>query len=77
MPLGILGLGLAWRGAVRLWALPPIIAEMVLGIGVAVWTVMIVFYAGKWLGRRAEALAELAHPVQVSHYLTLPAASVG
>jgi tellurite resistance protein len=64
MPLGILGLGLAWRGAVRLWALPPVIAEIVLVIGVALWSVLILLYAGKWLRRRAEARAEINHPVQ-------------
>jgi tellurite resistance protein len=64
MPLGILGIGFAWRGAVRLWALPPAIAEAILAIGVAAWTVLIVLYAGKWLFRRGEAVAEVRHPIQ-------------
>lgn len=33
MPLGILGLGLAWRAAIHLWLLPPIVPEVILSAG--------------------------------------------
>ena len=64
MPLGVLGLGLAWRGAVKLWPLPPLIAEVVLAAGVALWTVLAVLYAAKWIYARSDALAEFDHAVQ-------------
>ncbi len=64
MPLGILGLGLAWRGAVKLWLLPPLIAELILGLGVALWAVLAISYAAKWVYARGDALLEFEHAVQ-------------
>jgi tellurite resistance protein len=63
IPLGILGLGLAWRGAARLWALPLAISELVLAAGVAVWAVLIASYMAKWVFSAADAAAELYHPI--------------
>jgi tellurite resistance protein len=64
MPLGVLGLGLAWRTAVHLWALPPMIAEVTLGLGLALWAVLILIYVAKWILAKTEALAEFEHAVQ-------------
>lgn len=64
MPLGTIGLGLAWRSATRLWPVPPAVAEVILAAGVLMWAVLAVFYAAKWAWARAEALTELEHPVQ-------------
>ncbi|MBV8092027.1 MAG: hypothetical protein JO110_02105, partial [Acetobacteraceae bacterium] len=47
--LGTLGLGLAWRTAARAWALSPMVGEVVLALGVAVWVVVALLYAAKWL----------------------------
>jgi tellurite resistance protein len=63
MPLGILGLGLAWRAAVRLWPLPVVVPELILGAGCALWAILVLLYHAKWLFRRADAIAELEHPV--------------
>ena len=62
--LGTLGLGLAWRTAARVWALSPMVGEVVLALGVAVWVVVALLYAAKWLLARMQALAEFQHPVQ-------------
>lgn len=64
MPLGVLGLGLAWRSAVRLWPLPPLIAEAVLAAGALLWCLLALRYAEKWLRSPDEARAEFEHPVQ-------------
>lgn len=62
--LGTLGLGLAWRTAARVWALSPTVGEVVLALAAAVWAVVTLLYAAKWLLAHAQALAELEHPVQ-------------
>ncbi len=64
MPLGILGLGLAWRAAIELWHLPAIIAELMLAAGVMLWAVLTLLYAAKWLFAGTEARAEFEHAVQ-------------
>lgn len=64
MPLGILGLGLAWRAAIALWTLPAIIAELILTAGGMLWAVLALLYAAKWLYAREAARAEFDHAVQ-------------
>jgi len=64
MVLGIVGLGSAWRDAVRLWNLPGAIAETIMFVGAAVWVVVLLLYAAKWIWARDQARAELAHPIQ-------------
>ncbi|MBV9251078.1 MAG: dicarboxylate transporter/tellurite-resistance protein TehA [Alphaproteobacteria bacterium] len=61
--LGLLGLGLAWRTAARAWNLPPIAGEVVLASGIAVWAVVALLYAAKWLFDHTQALAEFEHPI--------------
>jgi tellurite resistance protein len=64
MVLGIVGLGGSWRIAARVWALPSWPGEAIIGLGVAVWLVLLVLYAAKWVVRRQESLTEFHHPVQ-------------
>jgi tellurite resistance protein len=64
MPLGLLALGLAWRGAAALWDLPHSIADVLLGAGFLLWAFLLIQYLRKWVGQRAIALAEFDHPVQ-------------
>jgi tellurite resistance protein len=62
--LGLVGLGSSWRMATLLWSVPPGIGEAVMLTATAVWIVLILLYAAKWIWARAEALAEFRHPVQ-------------
>lgn len=62
--LGLSGLGTCWRLAHRLWDLPSAVGEVILAIATLIWALLIVAYIGKWLNARAEAIAELGHPVQ-------------
>lgn len=62
--LGLAGLGGAWRIAARLWSLPPAIGEAIMLIAAAVWLIVAVLYAVKWLQAADAARTEAAHPVQ-------------
>lgn len=62
--LGLAGLGGCWRLAHRAWGLPAAIGEIILGLAVIIWALLILLYAGKWLTTPEEARAELGHPVQ-------------
>jgi tellurite resistance protein len=62
--IGLAALGLGWRVAARAWALPPVIAEAICAVATAIWLLLLVQYARKWIVARAEAMAEVEHPVQ-------------
>ena len=64
MVLGIVGLGSAWRDAVRLWHLPSAVAETIMFVGAAVWVVVLLLYGAKWNWARDQARAEFEHPIQ-------------
>lgn len=62
--LGLAGLGSCWRLAHRLWGLPAVIGETILGLAVIIWALLILLYVAKWLAAPEQARAELNHPVQ-------------
>lgn len=62
--LGLAGLGGCWRLAHRIWGLPAVIGEAILGLAVLVWALLLFLYAMKWLRVPDEARTELGHPVQ-------------
>jgi tellurite resistance protein len=64
MVLGLAGLGGAWRLAHQVWHLPAFVGEAISFVAIAVWAILIVLFALKWLVAREEALKEVAHPVQ-------------
>ena len=57
--VGLLALAAAWRVATPLWQLPPEAAQALTWAGIAVWLVLLVLYAAKWLRHPDEARAEL------------------
>ncbi|MGC3991106.1 MAG: dicarboxylate transporter/tellurite-resistance protein TehA [Chthoniobacteraceae bacterium] len=61
--LGVIGLGNCWRLAAKLWALPAGIGEGIMLLGSVLWGLLVFFFLGKWRWQRAEARAELQHPV--------------
>ena len=65
MILGLVGLGGSWRFAATLWseALRHV-ADAIMMTAAALWCVLIVLYAAKWIWARAEAVAEFRHPIQ-------------
>lgn len=72
MVLGLAGLGTDWRAATKLWGLPAWVGEAVMAVATAVWGLLVVFYALKWLRRGAEARAEIEHPIQCCFVALLP-----
>ncbi|KAA0697459.1 dicarboxylate transporter/tellurite-resistance protein TehA [Neorhizobium sp. P12A] len=64
MVLGLAGLGTAWRLAHQVWHLPALIGEIITFVAIAVWALLIILFALKWLVAREEALKEVVHPVQ-------------
>jgi tellurite resistance protein len=64
MILGLVGLGASWRFAAAIWSLPRVIGEAIMLTATAVWCVLIVLFAAKWIWAKAESLAEFRHPIQ-------------
>lgn len=64
MPLGTIALGIAWQAAVPVWHVPGAIGDTLVVAGTALWAVLVLAYAAKWLWNRAVAKIEWTHPVQ-------------
>lgn len=64
MVLGLSGLGTAWRFAAQVWHLPAVVGEAISLLSVAVWAILLILFALKWLIARPDAEAEVGHPVQ-------------
>lgn len=64
MVLGLAGLASAWRAGARTLGLPTLPGEAIAGVAIAVWAVLVILFAGKWVAATAEARAETEHPVQ-------------
>ncbi len=62
--LGLAGLGGAWREAHKAWGLPSQVGESLMLVATLVWAMLLLFYVGKWISARQQALAELDHPIQ-------------
>lgn len=76
MVLGLTGLGTDWRAASRLWGLPAGIGEAVMAVAVAVWVLLALLFALKWLRHGDAARAEIAHPVQCCFVALVPATAM-
>jgi tellurite resistance protein len=64
IPLGLVALGLAWQVAASLWSVPNWVSGTIVWSGATLWVFLMIAYLGKWLFGRADAKAELEHPVQ-------------
>lgn len=64
IPLGLVALGLAWKTAGSIWSVPNWIADALIWSGAILWVFLVTAYLAKWILRRAEAKAELEHPIQ-------------
>ena len=76
IPVGLLAFANTWRVGVRLWHLPADVVQALALSGLAAWAVLLALYAAKWVTHRAEALAELAHPVQSAFAALVPVAGM-
>lgn len=64
IPLGTLALSLLWRDVATGYGLSPLMGNALFALGAVLWVCILGLYGLKWLYRRAEARAELDHPVQ-------------
>jgi tellurite resistance protein len=64
IPLGIVALGIAWQTASSIWSVPVAVSEVLIWGGATLWLFLLLTYLGKWLFRRADAMAELQHTIQ-------------
>ena len=76
MVLGLTGLGNGWRVASRLWGFPAWIGEAVMAVAVAVWAVLLLRFAIKWIAAREAAKAEAAHPILCCFIALVPVATM-
>lgn len=69
--MGIGGLGLAWRRAAATWGTPAWIGTILVLLAAAVFLLVAILYAVKWIRHPAAARAELRHPVRMAFAPTL------
>ncbi len=69
--MGIGGLSLAWRRAGRVWDLPAWPAQALFWVALAVFVVVAVLYALKWVRHSEAAMAELRHPIRMTFAPTI------
>ncbi|MGX4804900.1 dicarboxylate transporter/tellurite-resistance protein TehA [Bradyrhizobium guangdongense] len=62
--LGLIGLGGSWRIAHQLWAVPSMMGELLMALGILVWGVVLMLFVSKWIMSSEAAWTEALHPVQ-------------
>lgn len=72
MILGLGGLGNGWRTAARIWDVPAGIGDALSMVAAAVWALLLLLYAGKWVWAREAAMAEARHPIQAFFVALVP-----
>ncbi|MBR0653506.1 SLAC1 anion channel family protein [Plastoroseomonas arctica] len=63
-PMGVCGLGLAWRTAAETLAAPAILGEALLALGAATWLLLLGLHGLRGLRHPGALAADLAHPVR-------------
>jgi tellurite resistance protein len=76
IPVGLLAFASTWHVAGRLWHLSGDIAQALTLTGMAVWAALLALYVRKWFTHRAEAVAELQHPLQSAFAALVPVSSM-
>jgi tellurite resistance protein len=74
--LGLVGLGSCWREASRIWDAPAVVGETVMAIAAAVWVLLVILFAAKWMWRRGEAVREVEDHVQCCFVGLLPVSAM-
>lgn len=62
--LGLAGLSNAWRAAHAAWGTPAVVADVIFVAASALWLLIVILYALKWVWAPAAAAQEAEHPVQ-------------
>jgi tellurite resistance protein TehA-like permease len=64
IPLGLVALGIAWQTAESIWSEPKWVSDTLIWLGTTLWAFLLMSYLGKWLVRRADAMAEFEPPLR-------------
>lgn len=65
-PMGIGGLGLAWREAARVLGAPALIGEILLALALASWLLIAVLHAMRAMNHPGALLGDLRHPIRAA-----------
>ena len=76
MAVGTLAWGHSWQAAAQVWPLPAALVHLASALGVALWCLLVLFYARKWWRQPAAARLELDHPVQSAMAALLPVSTL-
>lgn len=74
--VGLLAFANTWHVGVRLWHVSGDVAQAFTLAGLAAWVALLVLYARKWFTHRADAVAELQHPVQSAFAALVPVSTM-
>jgi len=64
LPMGVGGLGLAWREAARVLTAPAVVGEVLLGLAVLFWLLIVCLHLLRFIRHPAAFAADLKHPVR-------------
>jgi tellurite resistance protein len=76
IPVGLLAFANTWHMGGRLWHLSGDVAQAFTLAALATWAGLLALYAHKWLAHRAQAFAELQHPLQSAFTALVPVSSM-
>ncbi|GIZ50916.1 SLAC1 anion channel family protein [Noviherbaspirillum aridicola] len=69
--MGLSGLAIAWQQAHKLLGAPVLVVAALRGMASALFLLLLVAYAGKWLHHRRAALEEAGHPARAGFLATV------
>lgn len=74
--LGLLSLGLAWRGAAVILGMSMVVSEIILALGALTWIFLIIIYLYKWVYRIDSARLELHDTIQCCFISLIPITTI-
>ena len=65
-PMGVGGLGLAWREAARLHGAPGLVGEAILWVAVALWLAVFGLHVARWSRHPGSFAGDMRHPIRAA-----------
>lgn len=70
--LGLNGISSCWHVAHVLWGVPAYVSDVMFCFTTIIWFTLLVGYCSKWLSHRADAIAEVQHPIHCCYISLIP-----